>query len=147
MHPKLAGFSHVSLSCRDVDASTRFYCETLGFAPLMKVDTLVPGVQELILVHDDSGAVIGLQPTFGRGGTVPQGEVAGMHHLGFRCLLRSQLDDWRAHLLALGAEATAIEDYVDETGGGATLYTTDPDGISIEFFYCPAHPEPVARNP
>ena len=55
----LAGYSHISLSVRDRDASVRWYGEVLGFAPFQVLDNEC--FMETICIHPDSGMVLCLQ--------------------------------------------------------------------------------------
>lgn len=41
---KIAGFSHVAITCRDLDEARDFYCGTLGFTELPRPELGVPGI-------------------------------------------------------------------------------------------------------
>ena len=51
----LLGFSHVGVCCSDLDRSTRFYCDVLGFRDLFTVGA----------VADWLSSVLPMDPTIG----------------------------------------------------------------------------------
>lgn len=44
MSELLAGFSHVAITCRDLDEARAFYCDTLGLEELRRPEFSVPGM-------------------------------------------------------------------------------------------------------
>ena len=44
MTPSIAGFSHVAITCRDLDEARSFYCDVLGFTELPRPEFGVPGI-------------------------------------------------------------------------------------------------------
>lgn len=57
--PAHLGFSHVSLSVRDLAASERWYQDVLGFEPFERPPG--HGWDEVVMFHRDSGAILCLQ--------------------------------------------------------------------------------------
>ena len=126
----LQGFSHVGVCCSDLDRSTRFYRDVLGFRELFTVE-LGPEVaatmeidgrfRSRMLARDDMRLELlhWIDPVArGDGGRRPMDRL-GMTHLCFR------VDD----VDELGAMADGMG-----VGGGPvkTMYLTDPDGVRVE---------------
>ena len=63
--PRHLGFSHVSLSVRDLEASRRWYCDVLGFEVFERLGN--ERYREVVLVHP-TGTVLCLQQHAGNAG-------------------------------------------------------------------------------
>jgi lactoylglutathione lyase len=135
----LLGFSHVGVCVSDLDRSTRFYCDVLGFRELFSVDftdelvatmEVTGGFTSRMLARDD--VRIELLHWHDR---EPDGDGErramtgrGMTHLAFRV---DAVDD----LFELAAErggASYPASRTDLGGGVSVVYLTDPDGTRIE---------------
>ena len=140
----LHGFSHIGICVSDIERSTRFYVDVLGFEQLYALDF---GGNEVAVTMEQEGTfrsamllrgdvrVELLQwvdvATTGPGTRKPMTEL-GFTHLSFR------VDDVHELTDAVRAAGGRV---VEETlttlgeGDGATrlLYVTDPDGTRIEF--------------
>jgi catechol-2,3-dioxygenase len=130
----LAGYSHISLSVRDRDASVRWYGEVLGFAPFQVLDNEC--FMETICIHPDSGMVLCLQQHPDNVDEPFAPQLTGLDHVAFRVDSREELDGWQARLAELGVRHSPIAD--EEYG--AVLCLRDPDEIQLELFYRPDHP-------
>ena len=141
----LQGFSHVGVCCSDLDRSTRFYCEVLGFrevftielgpevAPTMEVDGRF---RSRMLARDDLRLELlcWVEPEAeGDGERRPMTRL-GMTHLCFRV---DDVDD----LVAAASEAgggvhpatLSVQDGMGVAGVPVkTMYLTDPDGVRVE---------------
>ena len=135
----ILSFSHPGVCVSDLEASTRFYCDVLGFTELFSVDFTQdelaatmerPGAftsrmlrrddlrLELLHWHDGSAAGSGRAPM----------NRLGLTHLCFR------VDDVEAHWEAARAAGGQVhpETLSELPGPVRTVYLTDPDGVRVE---------------
>jgi glyoxylase I family protein len=131
--PKLAGFSHVSLSVRDRATSLRFYQDLLGFFPIDEVSG--DGWTATVCAHP-SGAIVDLQHHDANAGEVFDHRRTGLDHLALRVAQRGDLDAWQQYLSGLRVPHSPVA----ERDYGAVLCLRDPDGIQLELFYRDGHP-------
>jgi glyoxylase I family protein len=132
--PKIAGFSHVSLSVTDRDASVAFYRDLFGFQPFESNDG--DRWLETISVHPDTGAVLCFQQHRDNHAERFEPRRTGLDHLAFRVASRAELDGWQTRLAELDVRHSPI---VDEEYG-SVLCLRDPDDIQLELFHRPNHP-------
>jgi len=141
----LTSWSHVGVCCSDLERSTRFYCEVLGFQVLFTVE-LGPEVAATMevdgrflsrmLVRDAMRLEL-LQwldrDADGDGGRRPMTQL-GMTHLAFRVDTVDEL--WEAAERAGGSAWPATLSRLPGAGAGGRdvelVYLTDPDGTRIE---------------
>jgi lactoylglutathione lyase len=135
----LQSFSHVGVCVTDLEASTRFYAEVLGFTELFTTtftDELTATMEtdgaftSRMLVRDD--VRIELLSWHDR---TPDGDgqrrpmtTRGMTHLAFRV---EAVDDLFALATEFGGAAFPATQ-TDLGGGVRVVYLTDPDGTRIE---------------
>ncbi len=133
-------FSHPGICVGDLDVSTRFYTEVLGFAELFTMpfegDELAATMErsgaftsrmlrrgdlllELLLWHDGN--------VTGDGSRAPMNR-RGLTHLCFRVEEATELLEIAAAAGGAGHPQTLSE----LPGGVRTLYLTDPDGVRVE---------------
>jgi len=142
------GFSHVGVCCADLDRSTRFYCDALGFRELFTVE-LGPEVaatmeiegrfRSRMLARDDLRLELLHwldREADGDGLRRPMNRL-GMTHLCFRVDDVDELGAMAAAVEAAGgAVLAATRSVQDEMGVGGgpvkTMYLTDPDGVRVE---------------
>ena len=145
--------SHVGVCVSDVEASTRFYCEALGFdaaeafdvgdefGPLMELD----GVQlhSQFLRRDGQAIELLSFATPEPGGTKERRPMTqfGLTHLCFRVDDATELFDLAARAGGAAHPATAT---TLEATGVTVVYLTDPDGVRIE---CMAGSPDLAQFP
>ncbi|QXC60894.1 VOC family protein [Aquihabitans sp. G128] len=142
----LQGFSHIGICVTDIERSTRFYTEALGFTQLYGVDFVGGevaatmeqdgGFRSAMLLRDDVRIEL-LQwidvPMTGTGERKPMTQL-GFTHLSFRV---DDIDELTAAVRAAGGEVHAhtLSVLGDPAGAVAPtklLYLTDPDGTRIE---------------
>jgi lactoylglutathione lyase len=148
----LQTFSHVGICVRDLDRSTRFYVDVLGFAELFTMhfdDELAAtmerdgGFTSRMLRRDDVRVEL---LAWDDGRVDGDGTRRAMDHLGF------------THLCFRVDDATELFDLAERAGGAAhpattttmagtgvtVVYLTDPDGVRIE---CMAGSPDLAQFP
>ena len=132
--PKFAGFSHVSLSVRDRDASRAWYEDVLGFR--MIEESNEEAYDEWILLHPDTKAIVCLQQHKANRGERFDPSRTGGDHLGFKVDSRADLDEWERWFekKEIVHTPTVDRDY------GSVLCFRDPDGFQLELFYRENHP-------
>ena len=136
-----SGIGHLDLSVSDVEASAAWYAKVLGLRRLRRVDfserTMV------VLRHDASGLVIGLNQHQGFPGEPFDEQRAGLDHVGFTVGRRQDLDSWQGRLAALGVEHSPVTD----TEVGSALVFRDPDHIQLELWWSkPAGEAPASLS-
>ena len=144
----LLGFSHVGVCCSDLDRSTAFYCDVLGFRELFTVE-LGPEVaatmeidgrfRSRMLARDDLRLELlhWIEPA-----AEGDGERRPMHHLGMThlCFRVDDVDELGTMATAAAAAGGAVHPATRSVqdgmgvGGGPvkTMYLTDPDGVRVE---------------
>ncbi|SNT07025.1 Catechol 2,3-dioxygenase [Sphingomonas laterariae] len=144
--------SHRGICVSDLEASTRFYREALGFepyadhgvveGPAMEQTMEMPGVRlHAVMLRHPDGPVIELlhflaPPAFGpreRRSTIQYGLV----HLSFRV---DDMDAAAARLKAAGGHVFEETRARFDAGGTTMLYCTDPDGVRIELMQMDGQP-------
>jgi glyoxylase I family protein len=144
----LQGFSHVGVCCSDLDRSTRFYREVLGFREVFTIE-LGPEVaatmevdgrfRSRMLARDDLRLELlcWTEPVAQGDGRRRPMDRLGMTHLCFRVDDAEALDG-----MAEAAERTggavhrttlSVQPGLGVDGGPVkTMYLTDPDGVRVE---------------
>ncbi len=118
------GLEHVAIAVRDLEASVKFYVETLGFAPPELEEVPEQQVRTAIFGHG-MGRVELICPTTATSGVAKflekRGE--GLHHI---CV---EVDDIEAALAALKARGAQLIDETPKKGaGGARVAFIHPKG-------------------
>jgi len=126
---EFSGISHLDLSVSDVEASAAWYVRVLGLRRLRRVD--FPQRTMIVLLHEPSGLVVGLNQHQGFSGEPFDERRAGLDHVGFAVGGREDLDRWQAHLEGLGVEHSPVAD----TEVGSALVFRDPDHIQLELWW------------
>lgn len=121
-HPTLGAVDHLALSVTNLETSTCFYTDVLGFVVVMAVPN------GRICMHPSTGFVLALL-------THPQatGERftelnTGVDHVGFTTGSREELETWERHFQNRGVAYTPIRDEMF----GSHLNFRDPDNIALE---------------
>lgn len=128
--PELSGWSHVSFSVRDRDASVGFYTDVLGFKPLSVTDR--EGWLQTIMLHPN-GMCVAFQQHVGNTGEVFDFARTGLDHFGFGVASPQELTAWIERFEELGVAHSPVRD----TPLGQFVSFEDPDGIQLELFYSP----------
>jgi len=125
---KVVELGHLVLYVRDIEKSSRFYGEVLGWPQVSPPSLGVPVAMfsggrthhELLLIEVGEDA----RP-------LPAGRRLGMYHFGVK--IGSSDDDLRAALAELEEAGVAIDGASDHTVSHS-LYLRDPDGNEIELY-------------
>ena len=117
-----AGVHHVAFTVTDLDVSEKFYTEVFDLVTMMDF-----GYGRL-LIHPDSGFVVGLVKHDGALGGAFTELATGLDQLGFTASSREELEDWERRFDELGVTYTPIRDMEF----GHHLNFRDPDGIALE---------------
>jgi glyoxylase I family protein len=135
----LQSFSHVGVCVTDLDRSTRFYTEVLGFRMIFSVDFTAElaatmeadgGFTSRMLGRDDVRIELlhwHDREVDGDGSRRPM-TARGLTHLAFRVEAIEDLFDLAVEYGGSAHRATRT----DLGGGVEVVYLTDPDGVRIE---------------
>jgi catechol 2,3-dioxygenase-like lactoylglutathione lyase family enzyme len=128
---KTYGLTHVAVAVADLDRTEAFYAAVLGAvrvyrdAGFMQMQT--PGSRDVLVFEKDAARA---------------GKAGGVLHFGFRLTRASDIDDARAAVSAAGGVIVDTGEFVP---GEPYLFTSDPDGYTIELWY--EIPTPVDPKP
>jgi catechol 2,3-dioxygenase-like lactoylglutathione lyase family enzyme len=142
------GSTHINLTVRDLDVSTRWYCRVLGFASVREAAPPESGFRFRTLIHGGSlSSVVLGQVDLGPvepGGAEPGGAEPsdrdvfderriGLHHLAYHVPDRADLDAWAAHLDGEQVAHSGVRELYLEAGYG--IWLRDPDNIWLELYW------------
>jgi catechol-2,3-dioxygenase len=133
--------NHAVLYVRDVERSTAFYRDVLGF----RVRTEIPGRAAFLQAEGSSNDHdLGLFAIGERAAASPAGRGSvGLYHLAWEVDTLGELDRLMHRLAAAGALAGA-----SDHGTTKALYAHDPDGLEFEVSWLvPASHLPVEEGP
>jgi glyoxylase I family protein len=127
--PSISGYHHLSLTVTDLDKSSRWWVEVLGFEVFTRFER--DGMTKVVMRHPSCGAYFSLT---GHGERAP-GEVfsefrTGMDHLAFSVGDRTELEAWKARFERFGVEHSEIKASVV----GDLIAFRDPDNIAFETY-------------
>ena len=128
--PELSGWSHVSFSVRDRDASVGFYTDVLGFKTLSSNDR--EEWLQTIMLHAN-GMCVSFQQHIGNTGEAFDFATTGLDHFGFGVDSPQELTAWIERFEEFGVTHSPVRD----TPLGQFVSFEDPDGIQLELFYSP----------
>jgi catechol-2,3-dioxygenase len=123
-----SGIGHLDLSVSDAEASAAWYERVLGVRRVRRVD--FPARTMIVLMHEASGLVIGLNQHHGHGQRFDE-RRSGLDHVGFAVPAREDLDAWADRLAELDVQHSPVAD----TASGAALVFRDPDNVQLEFWW------------
>jgi catechol 2,3-dioxygenase-like lactoylglutathione lyase family enzyme len=133
------GFHHLALAVKDIEATHRFYTEAMGFT-LAKVEVVPKNGGVARHVFYSTGSERDQLIAFWDYSQVPQeapfrtdisrglGLEKGVNHVAFSAGDLEDLKRRRERWLATGHDVLEIDH-----GWVHSIYTTDPDGIVVEF--------------
>lgn len=119
---------HVTLTVTDAHVSADWYRQLLG--PAQVIFREGPGWVRWRMQWP-GGLVIGVtQHETTAGSDTFAHDRVGLDHLGLGCRSRAEVEQWAAHIDAIGATRGPIED----APYGWAVTVRDPDNIPVEFF-------------
>jgi glyoxylase I family protein len=126
----LSGFSHLSLTVTDLDRSTEWYREMLGFT----VDSKVEGetFRRNRLRHPDAGITLTLTAHGEGSGDAFDERRTGMDHVSFAVPTIDDLHVLKGRFAERGVDHSEIKPIA--SGAGGMLTFRDPDNIQLELF-------------
>jgi glyoxylase I family protein len=126
----ITGIAHVELSVRDLDVSSRWYCDLLGAREVFREPNEAENLVACAILEPNSRLVLAftkhLAPT---AGTFDVRRV-GLDHVSFAVADDATLEAWAARLDELGIAHSGIQDI----GYARSITFADPDGIPLELF-------------
>ena len=126
---EIAGYHHLSLTVTDLDRSTAWWTDVLGFTTLRRFDR--DGMTKVILRHPSCGILLSFTGHGERALAGPFSEFrTGMDHLAFAVTDRAALDAWKARFEELGVEHSDVK----TSPSGELIAFRDPDNIALEVY-------------
>jgi glyoxylase I family protein len=126
--PTVTGAHHVALTVQNVDASEAWYQDLFGMQPLLQTDDETVRVR--VLVHPDSGLIIGLREYAGHDDGAFSEFRTGLDHIAFAVSSRDELEAWQDRLAEKGITFSPIA----ESPIGTLVVLRDPDNIQLELW-------------
>ncbi|MGI5168007.1 VOC family protein [Spirillospora sp. CA-253888] len=126
--PSITGWSHLTLTVRDLDVSVRWYCDLFGLTEFAKV--VNDGWTEVICVYPEGLMILGFTQHDDAGGARYDHRNPGLDHLAFGVADRAELERWRERFAELGV----VHSPIAETPWGPVLSFRDPDDVQLELF-------------
>lgn len=130
----MTGISHVGLTVRDIVASEAWYAEVLGLVRAFVEPHATGEGHAVVMTRPGTGLFVGLDHHPDADGERFSPLRTGLDHLALQVASREDLDQWIAHLEAIGVEHEALFETA-EPAPQALLHVRDPDGIPIELFW------------
>jgi glyoxylase I family protein len=128
--PTIAGYSHLSFTVTDLERSSAWYREVLGFGLDSQVEG--DGFQRHRLRHPDAGITLTLtQHDTGSGDRFDERRT-GLDHVAFAVPTAEDLHEFGERFSARGIEHSDVKPTAGGAGGIITL--RDPDNIQLEVF-------------
>lgn len=129
--PEITGFSHLTLTVTDVQASTEWWTELLGIQKLF--EGVEDGIEYTVNMHA-SGLIMGFR-AHEKGDAVDRFDETrvGLDHFAFDVSSRAEIEQWAARLDELGIPHSGIKD----VEYGSIITFRDPDNLQAEFFALP----------
>jgi glyoxylase I family protein len=128
--PTLSGYSHLSLTVTDLERSTAWYQEMLGFV----VDSSVEAetFRRNRLRHPDAGITLTLTVHHAGSGDGFDERRTGMDHVSFAVPTIDDLHKLKARFEEKGVVHSEVKPIASGAGGMITF--RDPDNIQMELF-------------
>jgi catechol 2,3-dioxygenase-like lactoylglutathione lyase family enzyme len=130
---------HFGLTVRDVDASTAWYVDVLGFQRVGEFTSAGGARHKVFLRHDGLRARLGLTQHVGGSQDLFDETHVGLDHLAFTVTDRAELDVWATKLAGIGVVHSSVAP-ANSISGAFVLVLRDPDNIQLELFFDPSIP-------
>ncbi len=133
---------HIAITVTDLDASIAWYERVFGVSFQMEVPH--PGGTGKILADGEWQLVFALHRHDANDSEVFAETRTGLDHVGLLVPSRADLDEWQAHLEALGVRQAAMantpctQSPIEDRPFGSILVFRDPDNVQLEMFAPPS---------
>lgn len=133
MPPKVRGFTHISLSVRDLEESLRFYRDTLGLDVLAEPfdGSVFEGREAMVLA---GRTALCLQEHRANGGASFDPTRTGLDHIALAVAGVDDLHAFADHLTGAGIDHSGVKPL---PGFGDFIEMRDPNGILVELHAMP----------
>ena len=128
--PTLAGYSHLSLTVSDLDRSTEWYREILGFA--LDSEIKGDGFRRNRLRHPDARITLTLTAHDTGPGDRFDERRTGMDHVSFVVPTMDDLLEFKERFVEREVDHSEVKPTASGAGGMVTF--RDPDNIQLEVF-------------
>ena len=128
--PTLAGYSHLSLTVTDLDRSTDWYRDMLGFS--LDAEVQGDGFRRNRLRHPEAGITLTLTEHEAGSGDRFDERRTGMDHVSFAVATMDDLLGLKERFGEHGVDHSDIKPTASGAGGIITF--RDPDNIQLEVF-------------
>ena len=132
--PPLAGFHHLGITVRDIEASEAWYSETLGLSRAFVEKHDNETGYAAVLTRAGSPFFLGLDPHDDADRQPFDPRRTGLDHLALAVSSADEVHEWAAHLDALGVEHEPVRESAEPLPLAMVLLR-DPDGIVIELIW------------
>jgi catechol 2,3-dioxygenase-like lactoylglutathione lyase family enzyme len=132
--PTLTGLHHVSLTVRDLQRSTDWYCGLLDLTKVIEEAHPDGSGFGVVLADPQFKLVIGLHSHTANPGEPFSEARTGLDHASIGVPDQSELGEWERRL----EERHVPHSRVNHAAYGSVLVFRDPDNIQLEFFVLPS---------
>lgn len=129
--PTTTGYHHLGLTVNDVELSEAWYGQVFGFQRAFVEQHHGDTGYVVVMTIPGTSVFMGLDKHDAHRGEPFEEHRTGLDHLSLGVASRDDMDQWAAHLDALGIEHSTIAD-ITEPFPAATLCFRDPDNIALE---------------
>jgi catechol 2,3-dioxygenase-like lactoylglutathione lyase family enzyme len=126
--PEITGFGHIDLTVTNLEDSTRWWEEVMGFEVVHTTEREGFTVWAMLPGGLLGATSVNLVSHHERSMTKFDERTTGLDHLAFRVRDRAALQQWAEHFDALGVAHSGIQEEI----GGPLIVLRDPDNIQLE---------------
>ncbi len=132
--PPVAGYHHLGLTVRDIDASEAWYVETFGFVRAFVEKHDNDTGYAVVLTCPGTSFFLGLDHHHEADRQLFDSRRTGLDHLALAVATPAEVHAWAAHLDDAGVEHEPVIES-DDPMPMAMVLLRDPDGIVIEIMW------------
>lgn len=132
--PMITGLHHAGLTVRDVEASERWYERVLGLTRAFLEPHDNGTGYAVVMTRPGTALFLGLDHHADADGQVFEERRTGLDHLALRVETREDIDQWAAHLDALGVKRAPVHETFEPVPYALIVFR-DPDEIQLEVMW------------